>query len=132
VTLVESYYYIEVNHVSGVDLVKISNANNPISNLPMQTSVSVLKGKIFEKIEKIIKAPRFHARGKVLEGIPRSHFHKHAVIPRLLLYKAQDTRNIMAFHLGCLAEIRKLFQYHTGQILPMCTGGHTSLTTNQN
>jgi hypothetical protein len=97
VALVESYYYIEVNNVSGVDLVKLSSADNPISNTPIQTLV--LEGKIFDKIEKIIKIPRFRVYNKVLEDIPRSHPHNYAAIPSALLTKAMDTQHILAFHL---------------------------------
>ena len=53
---------------------------------------------------------------KWLEDIPRQPYNRTAY-STILATKAKDTRNILEFHSKCLDEVRKLFQYPTGQQL---------------
>jgi hypothetical protein len=120
-TPIESYYHIEANQVSLVHPVEINCPDNLFragftTNVPIPTLV--LEGKIFDKIEKIVKFPRGHVYDEWQADISRNHLHRHSLIPSVLLTKIEDTRNLLKFHLKCLAEIRKLFQYPTSQNLP--------------
>jgi hypothetical protein len=82
----------------------------------MQTLV--LEGKIFDRVKKIIEAPRARAYDKDPEQIHRNNFSKSAFMRSVLLSRAEDTQNTLTFREKCLTEIGKLFQYPTGESLP--------------
>ncbi len=80
----------------------------------MSKKTLALEGKIFDKVRKIIELPQGHVYDQWLADMK----HNRQLIHSVISTKADDTRNLLHFHFRCLAEIRKMHHYPTGENLP--------------